>query len=158
MKRLLAIGVVLAAVVVTALAALPLSAGANSDKRLVLAIHGNFTGDTTASGTFSVDGPVSTSGTADGTFTARPARNNCFALTFEWNFTAPQGGFSFHGTGTSCFASPADERAIADLTFKVTNGTGAYAGIAGKGSATGESDFSDGTFTTVFDARVRGLR
>jgi hypothetical protein len=157
MKRLLAVGVVLAAVVVTALAALPLSAGANSDKRLVLAIRGDFTGDTTASGTFSVAGAINTSGTADGSFTATPTRNNCFALTFVWYFTAPDGSFAFHGTGTACSSPPDGERGTSDLTFKITGGSGAYAGLAGRGSAVGETDFTDGTLTTVFDARARGL-
>ena len=35
------------------------------------------------------------------------------------------------------------------------NGTGVYANLVGNGSATGESDFTDGTFTTVFEGRAR---
>lgn len=155
MKRLFAVGFVLAAVVVTALAVLPLSAGANSDRRFVLAIRGALTGDTTGAGTFSVDGAISDSGTFDVPFTATPARHNCFALTADWTFTAPGGSFSFHGSGTSCSSSPSDPRAISDLTFKITHGTGVYAGLAGSGNATGETDFTDGTFTTMFEGRAK---
>ena len=155
MKRLLAVGVVLTAVIVTVLTVLPLSAGANSYRRFVLAIRGALTGPTTGAGTFSVDGAISDSGTFDVPFTATPARNNCFAITADWTFTAPGGSFTFHGSGTSCSSSPSDPRAISNFTFKVANGTGVYASLAGNGSATGESDFTDGTFTTVFEGRAR---
>ena len=157
MKRLLAVVAVLASVVIMALAALPLSAGANSDKRFVLAIRGNLTGDTTGAGTFSVDGAINDAGTFDVPFAATPAKNNCYAITADWTFTAPDGSFTFHGSGRSCSTSPTDARAISDFTFKLSNGTGAYAGIAGNGSAVGVTDFTDGTFTTVFEGRARGL-
>jgi hypothetical protein len=156
MKRLLAIGVVLAAVTVTALAALPLSAGANSDKRFVLAIRGNLTSDTDGSGTFVVGGALRDSGTFDAPFTATPLRNNCFAITTDWTFTASDGSFTLHGSGRSCATSADDPRAVNDFTFKVTSGTGAYAGLAGRGSATGVVDFTDGTFTTLFEGTARG--
>lgn len=154
MKRLLAVGFVLAAVVVTALTVLPLSAGANSDRRFVLAIRGAFTGPTTGAGTFSVDGAISDSGTFEVPFTVTPTRHNCVAFTADWTFTASGGGFLFHGSGTSCSSSPSDPRAISDITFRATNGTGVYAGLAGSGNATGETDFTDGTFTTVFEGRA----
>lgn len=158
MKRLLAAGAVLAAVVVTVLAVLPLSAGANSDRRFVLAIRGTLTGETSGAGSFSVDGAISDAGTFDGSFTAKPTRNNCFALAADWTFTAPGGSFTFHGWGTSCSSSPDDPRAITDVTFKITNGTGVYARLAGQGSAVGEADFTDGTFTTVFEGRAKSWR
>jgi hypothetical protein len=155
MKRLLAAGAVLAAVVVTALAVLPLSAGANSDRRFVLAIRGTLTGETSGAGTFSVAGAISDAGTFEVPFTAKPARNNCFAITADWTFTAPDGSFTFHGWGTSCSASPDDPRAISDFTFRITGGTGVYARLAGQGSAVGETDFTDGTVTTVFEGRAK---
>jgi hypothetical protein len=155
MKRLLAAGVVLAAVVVTVLAVLPLSAGANSEARFVLAIRGSLTSDTDGAGTFVVGGALSDSGTFDSPFTATPLRHNCFAVTSDWNFASSEGTFTIHGSGRSCASSPTDPRAINDFSFKITGGTGAYADLAGKGSATGVVDFTDGTFTTVFDGRVR---
>jgi hypothetical protein len=156
MKRLLVVGAVLATVVVTALAALPLSAGANSDKRFVVAIRGNLTGDTSAAGTFAGDGAISGSGTIESSFTAKPTRNNCFAIKADWMFTAADGSFAFHGSGRSCSSSPEGPRAIGDFTFTITAGTGAYAGLVGKGTATGVTDFTDeGAVTTVFDGTAR---
>jgi hypothetical protein len=156
MKRLLVVGAVLAAVVITAFAALPLTAGAHSDKRFVIAIRGNLTGDTNAAGTFAGDGGISGSGTLDSTFTAKPIRSDCFAINADWMFTAADGTFAFHGSGRSCSSSPGGPRAISDFKFTITGGTGAYAGLAGKGTATGVTDFEhEGAVTTVFDGTVR---
>jgi hypothetical protein len=158
MKRLLTAGAVLAAIVVTMLAALPLSAGAHSDRRFVIAVRGNLTSDTGGSGTFVAGGALRDSGTFDAPFTATELRNNCFAVDADWTFTAADGGFTIHGSGRSCATSPEDPRPINDFSFKITGGTGAYAGLAGRGSATGMVDFTDGTFTTVFDGNARGAR
>jgi hypothetical protein len=155
MKRLLAVAAVLAAVGVTASAALPLSAGANSDRRFVVAIRGDLTGDTTGAGSFVADGSISADGTFATTFAATQKPNNCFAVTADWTFTAADGSYTIHGAGRSCSSSPDDPRAISDFRFKITGGTGAYADLAGKGSATGVTDFDHGTFTTVFDGRAR---
>lgn len=156
MKRLLAAGAVLAAVVITAFAALPLTAGAHSDKRFVVALRGNLTSDTSAAGTFAGDGAISGSGTIESTFTATPTRNNCFAIKADWTFTAADGSFAFHGSGRSCSSAPDGSRAIGDFSFTISGGTGAYAGLAGKGTATGVTDFDDeGAVTTVFDGTAR---
>ena len=155
MKRLLAVGVVLAAMVVTALAVLPLSAGANSDRRFVVAIRGNLNSDTDGSGTFVAGGAISTSGTFDAPFTGTPINDRCLAITGDWIFTAPDGSFTFHGSGRGCATSRLDPRPVNDFTFKITAATGAYAGLAGRGSATGVADFTDGTFTTLFDGKAQ---
>jgi hypothetical protein len=155
MKRLLAVGVVLGAMVVTVLAVLPLSAGANSDRRFVVAIRGNLNSDTDGSGTFTAGGAISTSGTFDAPFTATPINDRCSAIKGDWIFTAPDGSFTFHGSGRGCGNSPDDPHPVNDFTFKITAGTGAYASLAGRGSATGVVDFTDGTFTTIFDGRAK---
>jgi hypothetical protein len=155
MKRLLAVAAVLAAVGVTALAALPLTAGANSERRFVVAIRGDLTGDTSGAGSFAADGALSGDGTFTTTFAATQRPNNCFAVTADWTFTAADGSYTVHGVGRSCSASPDGPRAVADFSFRISGGTGAYAGLAGKGSATGVTDFDHGTFTTVFDGRAR---
>src|SRR5256885_8906936 len=113
MKRYLGGAAALTAAVVMLLA-LPLGAGANSDKRFVLAIRGTFTGETTGAGTFSVGGAISDAGTFDVPFIVTPGRNNCSLITADWTFAASGGGFTFHGSGQSCSSSPNDPRAISD--------------------------------------------
>ena len=137
------------------LLALPVGAGANSDKRFVLAVRGAFTGDTTGAGTFSVAGALSDSGTFETSFTATPKGDTCLKINpAEWTFTAPNGSLTFQGSGLGCTPSPSDPRGIFDGSFKITSGSGIYAGLSGKGTETGESDFDDGTFTTVFDGKA----
>jgi hypothetical protein len=155
MKRLLAVGVVLGAMVVTVLAVLPLSAGANSDRRFVVAIRGNLNSDSDGSGTFAAGGAISTSGTFDVSYSATPINDRCSATKGEWIFTAPDGSFTLHLSARGCSNSPNDPHAVLDGTFKIPAGTGAYAGLAGRGSATGVVDFTDGTFTTLFDGRAK---
>lgn len=153
MRRFLVATVALTTATVMLLT-LPLGAGANSDKRVVLAVRGNFTGETTGAGTFSVAGALSDSGTFETSYTATP-KGDCFKVTAEWTFAASGGSFTFEGSGISCTSSPTDPRGIFDGSFKITSGSGIYADLSGKGSETGESDFDDGTFTTIFDGKAR---
>ena len=155
MNRLHAAALALAVVALALLLLLPLGAGASSNKRFALAIRGTLDGDASGAGTFSADGAISDSGTFSALFTATPAGNNCYAIAADWTFTTPDGNFTFHGSGRSCSTSPNDARAISDFAFKITKGSGAYAGISGGGSAIGVTDFNDGTFTTVFDGKER---
>jgi hypothetical protein len=153
MKRLLmlAIAVVAAGVL---LVVLPLGAGASSDKRFVLAIQGAFTGESTGEGTFSVAGAISDSGTVDVTFDVMPGRGDCIGVSGDETFTTPNGSFMFAFTGRACSPSPDDPRSIFDARFTITGGTGAYAGISGRGKVTGENDFTDFTFTSIYDGNV----
>jgi hypothetical protein len=149
MKRYLACAVALIAAVVV-LVVLPLGAGASSDKRFVLGEQGTFTGDTTGGGTFAVSGALSDSGTFDSTFIIGAQKQNCFDNpSIDWTFTGSSGSVTMHGTGSSCIDG--SNRGIFDAKFTITGGTGTYANLSGKGSATGEIDLNDGTFTTVFD-------
>ena len=154
LRRFLLVAVALSTAGVMLLA-LPVGAGANSDKRFVLAVRGVFTGDSAGAGTFSVAGALSDSGSFDTTFTATPKGDNCLRINpAEWTFTTPNGSFTFKGSGLGCTPSPSDPRGIFDGSFKITSGSGIYADLSGKGSETGESDFDDGTFTTLFDGRA----
>ena len=72
-----------------------------------------------------------------------------FVLGEQGTFTGSSGSVTMHGTGSSCIDG--SNRGIFDAKFTITGGTGTYANLSGKGSATGEIDLNDGTFTTVFD-------
>jgi hypothetical protein len=150
MKRFLAVAVALAAAAVMLLV-LTLGAGASSDKRFVLSWRGSFTGSNTGAGTFAVGGALSDSGTFDSTFNVGPGKDGCDAVTGGSTYTAPDGGFTEHLAGLSCSPSPNDPRATFDGRFQITSGTGAYAGLSGKGTITSLADFTDGTFTGVHD-------
>jgi hypothetical protein len=154
MKRYLATAAVLASLTAMMLV-LALSAGASSEKRFVLGLNGTFTSDTTAAGAFTVAGALSDSGTAALSFTVVSQRGNCYVLTGDNTFTALDGSFTLHVSGTNCFSSlpdPNDPRAIFDGRFVVASGTGAFRGLSGRGTLTGENDLGGaGTFTSVYD-------
>ena len=136
MKRYLAAAVALTAAVVMLLV-LPFGAGASSDKRFVLGFQGAFTGPNTAAGTFAVSGALSDSGTVDSSFTLGQQQQDCFDVpSADWTFTGSAGSFTMHGTGSSCIDG--SNRGIFDTKFTITGGTGTYAHLSGKGSATGE--------------------
>ena len=153
MRRTFATVLVLA-LVATVLLTLAAGAGAHSDKRFVLTTRIQLTGDTTGSGTFAVGGAISDRGLFDVTFTAQPTRDNCFAVTADWTFAGSAGNISAHGSGPSCSSSPTDPRAIFDGRFEITHGTGAYAGLSGRGTVTGLVDFEPGTGENLFDGKA----
>lgn len=153
MKRYFASAVALIAAVVV-LVVFPFGAGAISNSRFVLGIQGSFD---TGGGTFHVAGAVSDSGTFDSTFVAVQKHNGCFDNpSLDWTFTGGGGTITMHGTGTACIDN--NGRGIFDATFKITGGSGTYANLSGNGSATGELDNNDGTFTTVFDGTAHFAR
>ena len=153
MKRLLTLAIAIVAAGVL-LVVLPLGAGASSSKRFVLAIQGTFTGPNSAAGTFSVAGALSDSGTVDVTYDVLPGKRNCLIVPGDETFTTPNGSFTFHFSGTSCSPNPTDPTSIFDASFEITGGTGAFAGLSGKGKVTGENDFTDNTFTSIYDGNA----
>ncbi len=154
MKRYLVPGAAIAAAAALLLV-LPLGAGANSTKRFVLGLNGVLTGDTTGSGTFTVAGALTDNGGAQSSFTVTSQKGNCANLAGDNTFTAADGTFTMHLSGTNCFSSaPNDPRAIFDGRFTITGGTGVFHGLLGSGTITGEDDVNAGTFTSIYDGNV----
>jgi hypothetical protein len=149
MKRFLVLTLTLGAAAVLLLV-LPLGAGATSDKRFVLSWRGAFTGGTEGAGTFVVGGGISDSGTFTAAYTVTPATGCSSLISGDETYTAADGSFTFHTTGTS-FTPLCDGHAIFDGQFTITGGTGAFAGLSGKGTVTSLANFNDGTFTGVHD-------
>jgi hypothetical protein len=149
MRRSLAVAA--AAAVVALLVALPLGAGASSDKRFVLSWRGTFTGATTGAGTFAVGGSLSDNGTFTSTFAVGTLRGNCLPVKGSSTFTAAAGSFTERYAGLSCTGNPNDPRATFDGRFEITGGTGVYSRLSARGTITSLADFSDGTFTGVHD-------
>jgi hypothetical protein len=149
MRRLLLVTVLGAAVAVT-LATVPLVASGNN-KRFMIGRQLNFTGATTAAGTFSIAGAVSDSGTVTATFTATPGKDNTLVFTGDETHAGGQGTFSVHFTATSYPAS--DPREFATAKEVVTAGTGAYAGLVGtKLKAKAVIDLIANTDTEIADS------
>jgi len=151
MMRLFAIAVALAATVAMLLTLTPLGAGASSDKRFLLSWRGSFTGPNSGAGSFAVGGALSDAGTLSATFATTPGKDDCAVVTGDETFTSANGAFTAHLSGLSCSFGPNDPREPFDGRFTITGGTGAYAGLSGKGTITSLADFSDGTFTGVHD-------
>src|SRR5690348_15478215 len=128
MRRLLLVIALGAAVAVT-LAAVPFAASGDKNARFMIGRQLNFTGPTTAAGTFSIAGAFSDSGTVTATFTATPGKDNTAIFTGDETHVGGQGTISVHFTAVAYPAS--DPREFATAKEVVTAGTGAYAGLVG---------------------------
>ena len=140
----------LAATVAMLLTPTPLGAGASADTRFLLSWTGSFTGPNSGAGSFAVGGALSDAGTFSATFAVTPGKDDRAVVTGDETFTC-KWAFTAHFSGLSCSFGPNDPRDPFDGRFTITGGTGAYAGLSGKGTITSLADFSDGTFTGVHD-------
>ena len=93
MKRLLLV-IAIGAAVAIALAAVPF--GAAGGKRFLIGRQLNFTGPTTAAGTFSIAGAYSDSGSVTATFTATPGKDNTTIFSGDETQTGDHGTISVH--------------------------------------------------------------
>jgi len=158
-RRLLVLGAfVIAAIVV----AVPFAASGD-EKRIVLTERMQLTGFNpatgagTQSGTFVSAGAVNDAGSATATFTLVPAGGGCGTLTGTHVFTGVAGTLSVHTTALTCpFPPSSPPRSFVRGSWQVVGGTGAYAGLRGKGRIFATGDFATGAITIARDGKVKG--
>ncbi len=144
-----ALGMTIALVVLAS----PLSASADSNKRVVIGFHMQITGPNSAAGTFSAAGGVSDSGTAAATFSVTPTTGDRGKLEGDHTLTGSGGVITIHFRGTTFpLNSP---RALGYGRFQITGATGAYSGLRGHGTFVVVADFTTLTVTGTYDGRVR---
>jgi hypothetical protein len=148
MKKLSLVLVVVA--LASAFAALPFAASADSKQRLVLDERMTIAGGT-AAGTFASAGGVNDRGSATAVFSV-DSRGN---LTGTHTLTG-SGGTIVMATRAKVrpFPPPTPPRVFMEGTWSITDGTGAYADLAGKGKILAVADFTDGRLTIIRDGAV----
>jgi hypothetical protein len=128
-------------------ATVPLAASADRDHRLVIGVRVSFVNSSHADGTFAACCAVNDNGTAQADVTAFTVKGDTGTFKAVETFVGSEGTFklALHGT-TGPLSSP---RHIARGGWRVLNGTGAYADLAGEGKFTALTDETDGTLTAI---------
>jgi hypothetical protein len=145
-------GVALAAAATLLLAGVPAGASADQTESARLTFDQQFTGPTSAAGTWVSHGAIEDHGTRTETFSATPRRDGGFEVTGSVESYGQRGTFSISFAGTERFIG--ETRARAQVKFVFTGGTGAYAGIQGGGTAVADADLSALTLSGFAVAKV----
>jgi hypothetical protein len=132
------------------------------DKRLVLTerlqVTGfvQATGAGTLAGTFVAAGAVNEAGTVAATFTLLPGKRGCGTLTGTHVLTGAAGTLSVRTDARACPYPPGTPpRSFVRGKWRVVSGTGAYAGLEGKGVIIATADFATGVITIARDGKVK---
>lgn len=148
MKKLSLVLVVVA--IASAFAALPFAASADSRERLVLDERMTIVGGT-AAGTFASAGAVNDRGAATAVFSVDDRGN----LTGTHTLDGSEGRIVMATRAkVRPFPPPDPPRVFMDGSWTITGGTGAYAGLEGRGKILAVADFTDGRLTIIRDGRV----
>jgi len=139
-------------VVVGGLLALPLTASANDENRVVVGVELHFTGPNSASGTFSAALAVSDSGSTSATFTVTPREDDEGVLEGNEVFNGMLGSFTVHFRGTAFPLS--SQRQVGEGRWRVISGTRAYANLRGRGSFLVVADNVTGTVKGSLNGEV----
>ena len=144
----------LAAGLAAAVAALPLAASGQSGGKVMIAERNMFTGQGTQAGTFAIAGAFTDSGAATATFTLTPRGDARMFLDGDHVLQGRRGTLVIRTHAMVYVGSP--PTAYVDGSWKVVDGTGAYAGIQGGGIVKAVGDFENGTATIVREGAVNG--
>ena len=141
---------------------MPLAANAGDEKRIVLTERLQVTGFVpatgagTLAGTFQSAGAVNEAGSVAATFTLVPVKGGCGSLTGTHVLTGAAGTLSVRTDARACPYPPgAPPRSFVRGKWHVVGGTGAYAGLAGKGRILATGDFGTGEITIARDGKVK---
>jgi hypothetical protein len=154
-RRIKLIGalVALAAVAVTVPLAL---ASRTNDNRLVIGVRVDFDSSTHATGTFAACCAVNDDGTAEAQVLSFDPNKAGTEATFRATntFNGQKGSFTIQLRGVT---GPLDSpRHIAHASFRVIDGTGAYARLDGDGQLTAVTDETNGSLTGVAEGEGHG--
>ena len=158
-KRFLAAA---AAVLAAAVAVVPFAATAGDQKRIVLTERLQVTGFVpatgagTLAGTFIAAGAVNEAGSVAAAFTLVPVKGGCGHLTGTHVLTGAAGTLSVRTNALACPYPPSSPpRSFVRGKWHVVGGTGAYAGVDGKGRIIATGDFGTGEITIARDGKVK---
>lgn len=145
-RRFATVGLAVAVAAAATAAAVPLAASGDSTRPLYLGMSLHFTGANTSEGAFVASGAVADSGTADvSDLTIAPAgTGDTGRLSGTETYSGQQGRIVTSFQGVAFPLSSPHEVGIG--RFDIVSGTGAYAGVTGRG-----------TFEIVVDATTNQL-
>lgn len=153
---------VLVVFVLAAVVAVPLAAIAGDEKRMVLTerlqvtAFSPATGAGTLAGTFVAAGAVNEAGTVAATFTLLPEKGGCGRLKGTHVLSAPSGTISVGTDAVACPYPPkSPPRSFVRGKWFVVGGTGAYAGVEGKGRILATGDLGTGEITIARDGKIK---
>jgi hypothetical protein len=153
---------VLGASMLAAVVAVPLAANAGDEKRMVLTerlqvtAFNPATGAGTLTGTFMAAGAINDAGTVAATFSLVPEKGGCGRLTGVHVLTATTGTLSVRTNAVACpFPPKAPPRTYVRGKWSVVGGTGAYAGLDGKGRILATGDLGTGEITIARDGKIK---
>jgi hypothetical protein len=134
--------------IVVAAATVPLAASADRDHQLVIGVRMNFDG-LHAEGTFAACCAVNDSGTAQADVTPHTVKGDTLPFDAVETFVGSNGTFMLALRGTTGPLS--NPRHIAQGSWRVLDGTGAYADLSGEGTFTGLTDENDAHALTAIN-------
>jgi len=130
----------------------PLSATATNERRVMISERNQLTGPTTQAGTWVGTGAINDAGMSAATFTVVPHGDAKGLLTGTHVLTGSAGTITVETRAwVRPFPPPTPPRAMAEGRWWVSGGTGAYAGIQGRGKVYATADFTTGEITIVRD-------
>ena len=152
MKRVM--GIIVAITLASAISGQALAASGRGRDRAILAFHMNATGPGTAAGTFSVAGALSDTGTLGGTFVLTPTVGDEAILEGDQTIVGASGSITTHYKGTTQIVPIPGGRAFGEGRFVITEATGSYSGLEGKGTFAVVADFTNFVISGSLDMKV----
>lgn len=144
-----------AAALAVVFAALPLSAAAHRQSRVILSERMQLTGPNTQAGTWAAAGAINDAGTGTATFTVTPKGKNRGRLTGTHVLTSATGTITIQTRATVFpYPPPAPPRSWAKGHWRITSATGGYAGLRGRGRILATADFASGQITILREGHV----
>jgi hypothetical protein len=125
---------------------------ADAEQRVMISERMQLTSPTTQAGTWVGAGAVNDAGSGTATFTVVPAGDDRGLLTGTHVLTGSSGTITIETTAfVRPFPPPSPPRAMAEGTWKIVSGTGAYADLEGRGKVYATADFTTGEITIARD-------
>jgi hypothetical protein len=125
---------------------------ADAEQRVMISERMQLTSPTTQAGTWVGAGGVNDAGSGTATFTVVPYGDGKGLLTGTHVLTSSSGTITIETTAfVRPFPPPTPPRAMAEGTWKIVSGTGAYADLEGRGKVYATADFTTGEITIVRD-------
>jgi hypothetical protein len=125
---------------------------ADAEQRVMISERMQLTSPTTQEGTWVGTGAVNDAGSGSATFTVVPHGDDKGLLTGTHVLSGASGTITIETTAfVRPFPPPTPPRAMAEGTWRIVSGTGAYAELEGRGKIYATADFTTGEITIVRD-------
>ncbi|MGH2572145.1 MAG: hypothetical protein ACRDGU_01425 [Actinomycetota bacterium] len=134
----------------------PLAGASDAEHRLMISERMQLTDPGTQEGTWVSAGAVNDAGEGTATFTVVPHGDSKGLLTGTHVLIGSEGTITIETRAwVRPFPPPTPPRAMAEGTWRIVSGTGAYAGLQGQGKVFATADFTTGEITIVRDGTAR---